>query len=66
MGASSSSHENSHGTYSTSDAELYDAACDDDLGKIKKLLADGAQPDRYRHQSVSHEHQPANTTSCCL
>ena len=58
MGASESRsqpdkvHQNAHGTYTTKDGDLYDAACDDDLGKIQQLLAGGAKPDCYRHQLV--------------
>jgi hypothetical protein len=51
--------QNAHGTYTAEDAQLFDCACDDDLGRIRQLLAAGAQPDKYRHQVVSARPPPA-------
>ena len=54
MGADGSKQlSNAHGTYTAQDAELFDAACDNDEGRIMELLASGANPDSYRHQVVS-------------
>ena len=55
MGAECSApvHTNSWGSYTSEEGELYDAALGGDLAAVRAQLDVGAQPDRYRHTTVS-------------